>query len=219
MNDLICHIAPLGMKTDWIKLGLVYYDWNYLIVLTTPQEEYTRLAHELRSDLLPGFKISDDSKLDDKLKKQIEIITIENRDILTIVQTIKAKTRELRKGGYKIYFNATSGLELWKFSAYFIAGTDRLIDKFYYFPKDSEANEKLKPLEIYLPIPLSKPLKKLLIIISEQKLTQKEIIEHTKYSKGMVSRYLKNLRELELIEMSTKDKKRFELTDKGMWYL
>lgn len=218
MYECICHIAPLGMKTDWIKLGLLYYDWNYLIILTTPQEEYTSLANELKSDLLPSFQISEKNKLEAKMKKQIEIITISDREILTIIQIIKAKTKELQEKGYKIYFNATSGLELWKFSAYFIAGTEKLIDKFYYFPKDSEANEKLKPMEIYLPHPLSKPLKKLLKLLSEEKLTQKGIVEYTKYSKGMVSRYLKNLRELELIELS-EDKKNFKLTDKGKWHL
>ncbi len=220
--DLICHIAPLGMKKDWIIEGLLYYDWNYLIILTTSQEEYVQLANELKQELNPSFQVSDNRKLEKRLIKTIEIISIDDREILSLINTLKVKAREKKAQGYKIYFNATSGLELWKFSAYFIAGTDKIIDKFYYIPKDSSLTEPIKPLEIYLPLPISNPLKNILKLIDEQGHSQKGLIEYTNFSKGLISRYLKELRGLDLIKISQKKKGKeryFDITEKGRWYL
>ncbi len=149
-----------------------YYDWNYLIILTTPQKEYIQLANKLKEDLTPGFHINDTRNLDKRLKKTVEIININDREILTLIQVIKKKAREIKDNGYEIYFNATSGLELWKFSAYFIAGTEKIIDKFYYIPKDIKRDKPIKPLEIYLPYPLPDPIKKILKIIYEKGLSK-----------------------------------------------
>ena len=113
-------------------------------------------------------------------------------------------------------------LELWKFSAYFIAGTEKLIERFYYIPKDSDITEPVKPLEIYLPHPISKPLKNILKIINEQGLSQKELIEFTRLSKGMISRYVKELRDMEILEISRDKKEKgrfFNITEKGKWFL
>ena len=199
MKDLICHIAPLGMNIDWIKEGLLYFDWNYLLIITTSQRP-----------------------LESKIKKEIEILIIEGRNILDFLRIIKKKIIQIRDLGYKIYFNATSGLELWKFAAYFLSATENLIDKFYYIPKDSDLNEPIKPLEIYTPIPLSKPLKKILYILYEKKISQSGLVKSTGYSKGLISRYLKQLKELGLIEITKKKRGKerfFEITDKGNWFI
>jgi len=222
MNELICHIAPLGKKTDWIKEGLLYFDWNYLIILITSQKEYIDLANKLKEELNPSFKIEDDRKLDLRIKKEIEIISIKNRDIISFIKIFKEKAKEFKKLGYKIYFNATSGLELWKFAAYFIGTTENLIDNIYYIPKDSDLSEPIKPLEIYMPVSLSDPLKNLFSSLNEQIISQKRLVEETGFSKGLISRYLNNLREMGLIEISKKKKGKerfFEITEKGKWYL
>ncbi|TKJ20460.1 MAG: hypothetical protein CEE43_12340 [Promethearchaeota archaeon Loki_b32] len=222
MNELICHIAPLGKKTDWIKEGLLYFDWNYLIILIKSQKEYIDLANKLKEELNPSFKIEDDRKLDLRIKKEIEIIAIKNRDIINFIKIFKEKAKEFKKLGYKIYFNATSGLELWKFAAYFIGTTENLIDNIYYIPKDSNLSEPIKPLEIYMPVVLSNPLKNLFSTLNEQIISQKRLVEETGFSKGLISRYLNNLREMGLIEISKKKKGKerfFEITEKGKWYL
>ena len=222
MNELICHIAPLGKRTDWIKEGLLYFDWNYLIILITSQKEYVDLANKLKEELNPSFKIDDDRKLDLKLRKEIEIIAVKNRDIVSFIKIFKEKAKKFKKLGYKIYFNATSGLELWKFAAYFVGTTENLIDKIYYIPKDSDLREPIKPLEIYMPVILSDPLKNLFSTLNKQKISQKRLVEETGFSKGLISRYLNNLREMGLIEISKKKKGKerfFEITEKGKWYL
>lgn len=222
MKDLICHITPLGMNIDWIKEGLLYFDWNYLLIITTSQKEYVYLAKKLEEELRPSFKISDKRPLESKIKKEIEFLIIEGRNILDFLRIIKKKIIQIRKTGYKIYFNATSGLELWKFAVYFLSATENLIDKFYYIPKDSDLNEPIKPLEIYTPIPLSKPLKKILHILYEKKISQSGLVKSTGYSKGLISRYLKQLKDLGLIEISKKKKGKerfFEITDKGNWFI
>lgn len=222
MNSLVCHIAPLGLNFDWIKEGLLYYDWNYLIILITPRKDYANLANKLKQELIPSYSLSDKRNLEPKLIKEIEIITIQSREILEFIQIIKKKAKELKESDYKIYFNATSGLELWRFATYFLAGIENLIDKFYYIPKDTDLNEPIKPIEIYLPIPLSEPLKNLLILLNSKNFSQKNVVKETGLSKGMISRYLKDLRELDLIKISSekKGKERFyEITEKGKWYL
>lgn len=222
MNKLICHIAPLGMNPDWIKEGLLYYDWNYLIIIITPNEDFANLAENLKQELIPSYSLSDKRRLEPKLLKEIEIITIQSREILEFVQIIKEKVKELKESGYEIYFNATSGLELWRFAAYFLAGTKNLIDNFYYIPKDTNMSEPIKPIEIYLPIPLSDPLKNLLILLNSKELSQKNVVKETGLSKGMISRYLKDLRELGLIEILSEKKKKerfYKITEKGKWYL
>ncbi len=222
MNELICHIAPLGKKTDWIKEGLLYFDWNYLVILITSQKEYIDLANKLKEELNPSFKIEDDRKLDLKLKKEIEIIAIKNRDIISFIKIFKEKAKEFKNLGYKIYFNATSGLELWKFAAYFVGTTENLINKIYYIPKDSDLREPIKPLEIYMPVILSDPLKNLFSTLNKQIISQKRLVNETGFSKGLISRYLNNLREMGLIEISKKKKGKerfFEITEKGKWYL
>jgi len=222
MNDLICHVAPLGMNPDWIKEGLLYYNWNYLIILTTDNKEYIELANKLRDDLILSYKLTEERKLDSKIIKDIEIIEFKTRLTLDFIEVIKNKLKEIRKVGYNIYFNATSGLQIWKFAAYFIGTIESLIDKFYYIPTDTDLEGLVKPLEIYLPIPISESLKNLLLILKKEHITQKQIVEQTKFSKGLISRYLKNLRELGLIEISTNvegKEKFFNVTEKGEWYL
>ena len=222
MNNLICHIAPLGLNPDWIKQGLLYYNWNLLIILVTDKEEYLNLAENLKSELETSYKLSDSRKLDEKLVKRIKIIKIKSRDILEFVSLIKGKLTEVRNQGYNIYFNATSGLELWKFAAYFISATKHHIDKFYYIPKDSDPSEPIKPLEIHLPIPISDPLRKFLNLINSQDVSQKILVKKTGLSKGMISRYVNELIDLELIRISGKKKGKeqfFDITDKGKWYL
>ena len=222
MDELFCHIAALGKNTDWIKEGLLYYDWNYLIILTTPNKDYLDLANSLKNELSLGFHLSEKRKLDLKIIKNIEILRIETRNVLDFIEKIKKKLREIKKEGYKVYFNATSGLQIWKFASYFIAATDNLIDKFYYIPTDTGVDFPIKPLEIYLPTPLSEPLKKLLLILNTKEISQKSLVEQTKFSKGLISRYLNNLREIGLIEISHKKKgeeRFFKITEKGEWYL
>jgi uncharacterized membrane protein len=93
---------------------------------------------------------------------------------------------------------------------------------FYYIPKDSDPKKPIKPLEIYLPIPLSDPLKDLLNILYHKGISQKKMVNETGLSKGMISRYLKNLIDMNLIKISEKKRGRerfFEITEKGQWYL
>ena len=78
MDELLCHIAPLGMNPDWIKEGLLYYDWNYLIILTTDNKDYTNLANKLKQELIPSYSLSEKRRLEPKLIKEIEIIIIQS---------------------------------------------------------------------------------------------------------------------------------------------
>ncbi|GAH33985.1 unnamed protein product [marine sediment metagenome] len=53
-------------------------------------------------------------------------------------------------------------------------------------------------------------------------LSQKDLIKITKFSKGLISRYINNLVNLNLIQIAEKKrgKERFyELTEKGKWYI
>jgi len=222
MNSLICHIAPLGLNPDWIKQGILYYDWNLLLILITDKEEYLNLAEKLKSKLEPSYSLSDNRKLDEKLIKRIEIIKTKSRDILEFISLVKGKLKEVKAQGYDVYFNATSGLELWKFAAYFISATEHLIDKFYYIPKDSEPSEPIKPLEIHLPIPISESLRNILNKINSKEASQKILVKNTGLSKGMISRYVNELIDLELIDISGKKRGKeqfFQITEKGKWYL
>ena len=222
MNNLICHFAPLGMNIDWIKEGIFYFDWNYLVILISSQKKFVELANKLKKELLLSFNINDKRNLDARIIKEIEIINVKSRKISDFIKILKNKARVLKKSGYKIYFNATSGLELWKFAAYFIAGTENLIDKFYYIPKDTDLKMPIKPIEIYRPIQLSQSLKEILKILNSQTISQKLLVEKTNLSKGLISRYLKNLRNYGLItELSDKlgKEKFYNVTEKGKWYL
>ncbi len=222
MNDPICHFAPLGMNIDWIKEGLFYFNWNYLVILITPQKKYIELANKLKEELLISFNLDDKRILDVRIIKEIEILNIDDREISEFLKILKNKARVLKQSGYKIYFNATSGLELWKFAAYFIAGTEDLIDKFYYIPKDTDIKMPIKPIEIYRPIQLPQPLIEILKILNSQLISQKSLVKKTKLSKGLISRYLKNLRNygliMELLDKPGKEKY-YNLTEKGKWYL
>ena len=222
MQNLICHIAPLGRNPDWIKEGLLFYDWNYLILLVTDNEEFIDLANNLKNNLEASLITSEERKLVPKLIKKIEIITIESREILEYIKILKFKIKDLKSNNFKIYFNATSGLELWKFGAYFLAAESKLIDKFYYIPKDIDLKYPVKPLEIFLPLKLSESLRTLLEILSSTSKSQKELIKETNLSKGLISRYINNLISLELIQIADKKigKERFyKLTEKGMWFI
>lgn len=222
MSDFICHIAPLGKNPDWIKEGLLYYDWNYLVVLITDNKEFLDVANTLKEDLEGILTSSDEKKLDPKLIKEIEILKIKSRDPKDYLEILSSKIKIIKKLNYKIYFNATSGLEMWKFIAYFLAAERDLIDKFYYIPKDLDANNLIKPYEIHLPLRLPNPLRNLLILLNSKSKSQKELIKETNLSKGLISRYINSLNEMELIQIANKriGKERFyELTEKGKWYI
>ena len=99
---------------------------------------------------------------------------------------------------------------------------ENLIEKFYYIPKDSDIKEPVKPLEIYIPKILTDPLRNLLNILNSENLSQKDLVEKLGLSKGLISRYLKELRERGLINTSNRKRGKerfFELTTKGRWYL
>ena len=222
MSNLICHIAPLGKNTDWIKEGLIYYDWNFLILLITDNNEYFDIANILKHDLEASLISSDKRKLEPKLLKKVEIIKIKTRESIEYIEILKSKIKDIRKLNYRIYFNATSGLEIWKFIAYFLATEMKLIDKFYYIPKDSDVENPIKPLEIFLPLNLSDPLRELLVALYSKSRSQKELIQDTKLSKGLISRYINSLINLELIQIADKKKGKerfYKLTEKGMWYI
>jgi uncharacterized membrane protein len=73
-----------------------------------------------------------------------------------------------------------------------------------------------------MPVILSDPLKNLFSTLNKQIISQKRLVEETGFSKGLISRYLNNLREMGLIEISKKKKGKerfFEITEKGKWYL
>jgi len=81
-------------------------------------------------------------------------------------------------------------------------------------------SKPVKPLEIYLPIELTKPLKNILKLLYTQKLSQKDLVDQSNLSKGLISKYLKQLRELGLITISKKkkgNKRFFDITEKGFW--
>ena len=52
-----------------------------------------------------------------------------------------------------------------------------------------------------MPAILSDPLKNLFSTLNEQKRSEKRLVEETRFSKGLISRYLNNLREKEFIEI------------------
>ena len=77
-------------------------------------------------------------------------------------------------------------------------------------------------LILFLPLKLSAPLRKMLEIISSKSFSQKELIKITKFSKGLISRYINNLISLDLIQITEKKSSKerfFELTEKGKWYI
>jgi len=58
--------------------------------------------------------------------------------------------------------------------------------------------------------------------VYSKSLSQKDLIKITKFSKGLISRYINNLLDLNLIQIAKKKrgKERFyELTEKGKWYI
>ena len=221
MVELICHATPLGRNTDWIKEGLFYYDWNYLLILTTPDKEFTKLANDLKKELDISFQLTEEKTLDSKITKKVDILIVKSREITDFIKIFKQKIKEIKSLGYKIYFNATSGLEIWKFAAYFVSATVNMIEKFYYIPKDTSITDIIKPIEIYLPINISPSLKTILNRLNKEQITQKELVQKTGLSKGMISRYLSELRNLGLIIKSNDlgNENCFEITQKGEWFL
>ena len=163
-----------------------------------------------------------------KSTRKIEILVIDNRDILHFITLIKKKLREISNDKYTIYYNATSGLQLWKFAMNFIYTEEDIIEKFYYFPTDAPKDQKIAPIEFYKPLKISKSLKKVLSIFKNDEYSLDDIIEiyekkdESKDSKGLISRYVNELKSLNLIEENekrTERKKLFHLTEKGKWFI
>ena len=111
---------------------------------------------------------------------------------------------------------------------YFLYVTEDLIDKFYYISVDSPKDETIKPIEIYKPIKLPISLNKILEMLKSGSKNLDDLLEgykevsEDKGSIGLISRYLKDLKELDLIiELKEKkDKKKyFSLTEKGKWFV
>jgi len=227
MKDLICQVSNVGKTTEWIKAGLNYHDWNYLLLLTTNDQEYINIARNLKQTLEKSTAVEVSWEVDPRLTRKIEILTIKDREILNFIMLMKKKLGEIRKSGYKIYYNATSGLESWKFSLYFIFTEESLIDKFFYFPKDMPKNEKIGPIEFYPPLRIPHGLKRLLKAFQDESLSLDQLIERyekkdeKRPTKGLISRYLNELKELNLVEERDEKigrKKIFQLTYKGKWY-
>ncbi|MHA1756845.1 MAG: hypothetical protein ACTSVV_08755 [Promethearchaeota archaeon] len=229
MNKLICQVSNIGKITDWIKLGLNYYGWNYLLLITTNDKEYIKISEDLKLELEQSTRIDIGRELDLKSTRKIEILVINNRDILNFITFVKKKLKEIHENNYLIYYNATSGLQSWKFAMNFIYTEEDYIEKFYYFPTDTPKNQKISPMEFFKPLKISKSLKRVLSILKNRECSLDDIIdsyekkkEDTKVSKGLISRYVSELKSLELIAETEKRrdrKKLFYLTDKGKWFV
>lgn len=228
MKDLICQVSNVGLTTEWIKAGLNYYDWNYLLLLTTDEPKYIEIARNLKQTLEKSTNIEVTQELDPRLTRKIEILRVKDREILNFIILMKKKLREVHNSGYKIYYNATSGLELWKFSLYFIFTEENLLDKFFYFSKDVLKTEKVAPIEFYSPLRIPPGLKRLLKAFQSESLSLDQLIERyekkdeDRPTKGLISRYLNELKEIKLVEERDEKrgrKKLFQLTYKGRWYV
>ena len=227
LNHLICQMANVGDKTDWIKLGLNSYNWNYLLLLTTNEKKYIQIAQDLKTELEKSTKIETEIKLDSKSIKQIDILIIPDRKLINFISNVKRKLKDIRSKNYKIFYNATSGLQIWKFTIYFIYTEEDLIDKFFYYPVDSPKGQLISPIEFYKPLKISTSLKTILGFFSEKTYSLDDLIElyqkldKKTATKGLISRYLNELKNLGLIEESEKKngrKKLFKLTEKGKWF-
>ncbi|MHA1249356.1 MAG: hypothetical protein ACTSRP_05135 [Candidatus Helarchaeota archaeon] len=228
MSFLICQVASIGENPDWIKAGLNYYGWNRLLILSTNDEKYIKLSNQLKSELEPLTKLDFKSKVDERSIKHIEILILDGRDILQFLMQIKDKLRLIRQKKYLIYYNATTGLQTWKFGMYFIYTEENLIDKFYYFYTDISGDEMIKPIEFQKPLKINESLKRLLKIFQNNQYSLDDLINiyekkyNKKMTKGLFSRYLSELKELELIKESKEKKGRkklFYLTNKGKWFI
>ena len=227
LNQLICQMANVGNKADWIKLGLNSYNWNYLLLLTTNEKKYIEIAQDFKTELEKSTKIETDIKLDSKSIKPIEILIIPDRKLINFISTVKRKLKDIRNKNYRIFYNATSGLQVWKFAIYFIYTEEDLIDKFFYYPIDSPEDQPISPIEFYKPLKVSSSLKTILGFFSEKTQSLDDLIERYQSlnkktaTKGLISRYLNELKNLGLVEESEKKigkKKLFRLTEKGKWF-
>ena len=218
----------IGDNPSWIKAGLHYYDWNYLLIISTNDKKYLQISQDLKSELEQSTKLNLNKSLDKRLSKRIEILVIKNREILEFIINLKQKIRDIARKNYEVYFNATSGLQLWKFAMYFIYTEEKFITKFFYFPTDAPNYEELSPIEFYKPLNISESLKKTLLLFKFQENSLEDIMNKydenngKKVSKGLISRYLNRLKDLNLLKETKKKEKRqkiFEITEKGKWII
>ncbi len=200
----VCHIAPMGMKKDWVHQGMTVYPMNHLILLVSDEEEYLAIAKEVQQDIEPIsvqiIPFSRDTEQREFIHKIIDIIS----DYTS------------QNPSYQIVINATSGPSLWQLNLYYTAILMRdLITDFFIFEKDIG-----DPTHIWLPpLKLSKPGETILKILKEadSALSQDEIgKKYGDATKGLMSRYLTQLSKERLVEVTRKLRTNYySLTSKG----
>ncbi len=204
----LCQIATVGRNPEWIQIGLFRYPTKKLVLVTT--EDYYDKAEDVKA-LAVGIDV------------EIEVIK-KPRDPNYIVLFLKDLINRYYQK-FDIRLNVTSGLVSWQLLFYSAATVleDR-IRSFYIIDK-----EKKEPLEFLLYSPLTKTQKKILLLFpSDRKELDLESITKNYHpqrkveekeetgTKGLLSRYIKQLINEGLIEVSgPRKKKRFKLTEKG----
>jgi hypothetical protein len=208
----VCQIATVGENIEWILKGLLLFETNKLVLISTNEPEFVNKIKNIRERLSdPKFEIN---------PIVIEEFLINNGDPIEFLRVFKKSILDNFKDGFQIEINATAGLRVWQLLGYFAKiQLSNFIRKYFIIHKQSG-----EPV-IFPPEILSKTEQIILDIIgnNDGKIEDiKEVYEKIKgkeVSKGLMSKYLTKLKEKNLITEMIKNKfKYFELTDVGTFY-
>ena len=213
MTAKVCQIALVGQNIEWILKGILLYNTNKLILISTNNPEFIEKIDEVKKRLL-----------DEEFEKspiEIENITIAGDDQIEFSKTLKKLIIQNYNEGYRIEINATAGLRVWQILGFFISlQLENIIDLYFIINKKT-AEPIIFPILI-----LSKTEQIFLNIISENNMSIEEIKQ--KYSEyknkhvslGLLSKYLGKLKDKGIIkEAKSKKKKYFMLTKLGKFYI
>lgn len=213
MMTKVCQIALVGQNIEWILKGILLYQTNKLILISTDSSEIKEKIAEVKKRLL-------DVEFE-KSPIEIENIIIDGENPIEFSNNLKKLIIQHNKEGYKIKINATAGLRVWQILSFFVSlQLEDIVELFFIIDKRTT-----EPIVFPTAI-LSKTEQLFLDIISKEKMSIKQIKQ--KYSEykdkdvslGLLSKYLGRLKEKELIEESKiKKRKYFELSGLGQFYV
>ena len=156
MVEKICQIALVGQNIEWILKGILLYNTNRLILISTNNIEFIEKIDDVKQRLLDAAF--------EKSPIEIEHLIIEGEDPIEFSTILKKKIIQLHKDGYKIEINATAGLRVWQILGFFISLQLEDFIELYFIINKKTGEPIVFPTEI-----LSKTEQLFLDIISEKK--------------------------------------------------
>ncbi len=207
-----CQIATVGENIEWILKGLLIFNANKLILISTSNPEFLKKIIDIKNRLIdPEFEFK---------PLEIEEIIIESENPFEFIKILKKIILENGRKGFQIEVNSTAGLTIWQTLSYFIAIQLREFVRNYFIINKQKGDAFSLPLLI-----LNKTEQTFLDLLGEKTLniedlkTEYENFKKKEVSVGLISKYLTKLKEKKLIQESKVERfKFFRLTELGRIY-